>query len=92
MQACNQGGKALHSYPIRLALIVALGVGSTRVAAVFGQAADPLNSSKVLKLTTFATYSSATVPESTIDLTHPKDGSGRIFVSTNQAHIHHIGH
>ena len=76
------------SYPIRLALIVALGVGTTRVAAVFGQAADPLNSSKVLKLTTFATYSSAIMPESTIDLTHPKDGSGRIFVSTNQGKIH----
>ena len=88
MQACNQGGKALHSYPISLALIVALGVGTPHIAAGFGQADDPLNSSKVLKLTTFATYSSAFSPESAIDLTHPKDGSGRIFVSTNQGKIH----
>ena len=57
-------------------------------APVFDQADDPLNSSKVLKLTTFATYSPSPSPESAIDLTHPKDGSGRIFVSTNQGKIH----
>ena len=88
MQACNQTGKALHSYPIRLTLIVALAVGTPHLTAVFGQADDPLNSSKVLKLKTFATYSSAPLPESAIDLTHPKDGSGRIFVSTNRGKIH----
>ena len=42
----------------------------------------------MLNLTTFATHSSTSSPESAIDLTHPKDGSGRIFVSTNQGKIH----
>ncbi len=63
-------------------------MGTPRLAPVVGQANDPLNSSKVLKLTTFATYSSDPVPEDAIDLTHPKDGSGRIFVSTSQGRIH----
>ncbi len=69
---------------------------------LFGQAIDPVDSQKVLNLKTFATYTSSS-SESTsaelddpslsnvsaaIDLDHPKDGSGRIFVSTNEGIIH----
>ena len=85
----HQAGKSLPRYPIRVVLIAALAAGIPyRAAPVFGRADDPLNSSKVLNLTTFATHSSASSLESAIDLTHPKDGSGRIFVSTNQGRIH----
>ncbi len=89
MHVCDQTGKARHTHPIRLALITALAVGTPYgIAPVFVQANGPLNLSKVLHLTTFATHSSASLPESAIDLTHPKDRSGRIFVSTNQGRIH----
>ena len=52
-----------------------------------GQAPDPEDSTKVLNLTTFATFS-AVNNSGAIDLTHPKDGSGRVFVSTNEGKIH----
>ncbi|QDU88907.1 hypothetical protein Pla175_22910 [Pirellulimonas nuda] len=61
-------------------------------AASFGgpacaQAPDPSNSTKVLNLTTFATFS--TISNSgAIDLQHSHDGSGRVFVSTNEGKIH----
>ena len=74
--------------PIRLLFAAAFVVGASCSAFVFGQAKDPLDSSKVLELTTFATHSSASSPETAIDLTHPRDGSGRIFVSTNEGRIH----
>ncbi len=89
MHVGDQSGRALPPFPIRLVLIAALAAGTPYgTAPVFGQAEDPLNSSKVLNLNTFATHSSASSPESAIDLTHPRDGSGRIFVSTNQGRIH----
>ena len=74
--------------PIRLLFAAAFVVGASCSAFVFGQAKDPLDSSKVLKLTTFATHSPASSPETAIDLTHPRDGSGRIFVSTNEGRVH----
>ena len=52
-----------------------------------GQALDPEDSTKVLSLTTFATFSAVT-NSGAIDLTHPKDGSGRVFISTNEGKIH----
>jgi len=76
------------AHPIQLLFAAAFLVGASWSALVFGQAKDPLYSSKVLKLTTFATHSSASSPEAAIDLTHPRDGSGRIFVSTNEGRIH----
>ncbi len=89
MHVCDWTGEAPSPFPLRLVLSAALAVGALHgTAAVFGQAADPLDSSKVLKLKTFATHSSASLHESAIDLTHPKDGSGRIFVSTNEGRIH----
>ena len=89
MHVYDETGKTLPPFPIRLVLIAALAVSTPYATTpVFGQADDPLNSSKVLNLTTFARHSSASLPESAIDLTHPKDGSGRIFVSTNQGRIH----
>ncbi|MFI4882425.1 MAG: PQQ-dependent sugar dehydrogenase, partial [Phycisphaerales bacterium JB064] len=51
-----------------------------------GQAPDPLPSTKVLELRTFASVS--TIDRSgAIDLDHPRDGSGRVFVSTNEGKI-----
>ncbi len=76
------------AHAIRLLFAAAIVVGASGPAFVFGQAKDPLDSSKVLKLTTFATHSSASSPEAAIDLTHPRDGSGRIFVSTNEGRVH----
>ena len=76
------------AHPVRLLFVAAIVVGASCSAFVFGQAKDPLDSSKVLKLTTFATHSPASSPEAAIDLTHPRDGSGRIFVSTNEGRIH----
>ena len=75
------------AHPVRRLLAAAIVVGASCSAFVFGQAKDPLDSSKVLELTTFATHSSASSPEAAIDLTHPRDGSGRIFVSTNEGRI-----
>jgi|GEM_PF-1789127 len=64
---------------------VVLCVGAL-VSAAMAQAPDPLPSSTVLELTTFATIS--TIDRSgAIDLDHPKDGSGRVFVSTNEGKI-----
>ena len=57
------------------------------MGSAFGQAPDPEDSTKVLNLTTFATFS-AVANSGGIDLTHPKDGSGRVFVSTNEGKIH----
>ena len=89
MHICDKTGEAPPPFPARLVLIAALAIGIAHgTAAVFGQAPDPSDSSKVLNLTTFAAFSSASEPESAIDLTHPKDGSGRIFVSTNLGRIH----
>ena len=88
MHVRDQSGRALPPFPFRLVLIAALAVGTPYgTASLYGQAVDPLNSSKVLNLTTFAAHSSVFLPESAIDLTHPKDGSGRIFVSTNEGRI-----
>ncbi|MEQ8317946.1 MAG: PQQ-dependent sugar dehydrogenase [Phycisphaerales bacterium] len=54
--------------------------------AALGQLPDPLPSSTVLELTTFATIS--TIDRSgAIDLDHCGDGSGRVFVSTNEGKI-----
>ena len=50
------------------------------------QAQDPLDSSKVLNLTTFASFSP--LPSSgALDLEHAKDGTGRVFVSTNEGKV-----
>ena len=51
------------------------------------QATDPGTSSKVLNLTTFATFSSIN-RSGAIDLQHSHDGTGRVFVSTNEGKIH----
>ena len=89
MHTFDQTGEALSPFPIGLVMFAALAVGiSYGTAPVFGQAEDPSDSSKVLNLTTFGAFSSASEPESAVDLTHPKDGSGRIFVSTNLGRIH----
>ena len=58
------------------------------VAPVFGQAPDPLDAAKVLNLTTFATYPTSSPDSAAIGLDHPKDGSGRVFASTNEGKIH----
>lgn len=54
---------------------------------VFAQAVDPGDSTKVLNLTTFATFSSIN-NSGAIDLQHSYDGTGRVFVSTNEGKIH----
>ena len=70
-------------------LVVALTICAWHVTApAFGQAPDPLDSTKVLNLTIFATYPRSSPHSAAIDLDHPKDGSGRIFVSTNEGKIH----
>lgn len=76
------------AHTVRLLFAAAFVVGACCPAFVFGQAKDPLDSSKVLELTTFATHSPASSPEIAIDLTHPRDGTGRIFVSTNEGRVH----
>lgn len=50
------------------------------------QADDPGDSSKVLNLYTFATFTTGRASRS-VDLDHPKDGSGRVFVSTNEGKV-----
>lgn len=52
----------------------------------YAQAPDPGDSSKVLNLTTFATFST-TGPSGAIDLQHSYDGTGRVFVSTNEGKL-----
>ena len=75
-------------YRFRLFLISALALGVSYAGTpALAQADDPVNSSKVLKLMTFAAHSPSSELESAIDLTHPKDGSGRVFVSTNEGKI-----
>ena len=74
-------------FPSAVLSVLAAGILCV-TAPVLGQADDPLNSSKILNLKTFATHSSTSSLETAIDLTHPRDGSGRIFVSTNQGKIH----
>ncbi|TWU28641.1 PQQ-dependent sugar dehydrogenase [Bythopirellula polymerisocia] len=54
---------------------------------VSAQAPDPGDSTKVLNLTTFATFSSI-INSGAIDLQHSYDGTGRVFVSTNEGKIH----
>lgn len=55
-------------------------------SAVHAQAPDPLDSSKVLELTSFATFT--TLPGSgAMDLDHPRDGTGRVFVSTMEGKV-----
>ena len=69
-------------------LLAALMAGAWHVPAqASGQAPDPLDSPKVLNLTTFATYPQSSPDSDAIDLDHPKDGSGRIFVTTNEGKI-----
>lgn len=67
-------------------LCVSLCVGCYSGNAM-AQAPDPGDSSKVLNLTTFATFSSIT-NSGAIDLQHSHDGTGRVFVSTNEGKIH----
>ena len=70
-------------------VLVALTVGVwLGTAPALGQAPDPLDATKVLRLTTFVTYPTSSPDSAAIDLDHPKDGSGRIFVSTNEGKIH----
>ena len=69
-------------------LLAALTLGAWHLPAqASGQAQDPLDSPKVLNLTTFATYPQSSPDSDAIDLIHPKDGSGRIFVSTNEGKV-----
>lgn len=56
-------------------------------AGASGQAPDPLDSPKVLKLTTFATHPQSSPESDAIDFVHANDGSGRFFVSTNEGKI-----
>lgn len=57
-------------------------------ACSHAEAADPLDSSKTLNLKTFATLPELAATAKAIDLEHPKDGSGRVFVSTNVGKVH----
>ena len=57
------------------------------LSPIFAQAPDPEDSTKVLNLTTFATFSSIN-NSGAIDLQHSYDGTGRVFVSTNEGKIH----
>ena len=69
-------------------LLAALTLSAWHIPApASGQARDPHDSPKVLKLTTFATYPQSSPDSDAIDLIHAKDGSGRIFVSTNEGKI-----
>ena len=54
----------------------------------FVQVPDPVDSTAVLDLVTFATYPTSSPDSAAIGLDHPKDGSGRIFVSTNEGKIY----
>ena len=69
-------------------VLAALTLAAWQVPApAAAQAPDPLDSPKVLALTTFATYPQASPESDAIDLDHPKDGSGRIFLSMNEGKI-----
>ena len=69
-------------------LLAALTLSAWHIPApASGQAQDPLDSPKVLNLTTFATYPQSSPESDAIDLDHSKDGSGRIFVSTNEGKV-----
>ncbi len=70
----------------RMSVGVLVGVSGIAVSGAMAQAPDPLPSTTVLELTTFATIS--TIDRSgAIDLDHCRDGSGRVFVSTNEGKI-----
>ncbi len=74
--------------PLYRPLLAALALAAWQVPApASAQAPDPLDSQKVLVLTTFATYPQSSQDSDAIDLDHPKDGSGRIFLSTNEGKI-----
>ncbi len=73
---------------VLFALVVLWVFGTIPSPLVFGQAQDPLDSTKVLNLSTFATHPNSPTGSGAIDLEHPKDGSGRIFVSTNDGKVH----
>ena len=74
--------------PLYRPLLAALALAAWQVPApASAQAPDPLDSQKVLVLTTFATYPQSSPDSDAIDLDHPKDGSGRIFLSTNEGKI-----
>ena len=67
----------------KIACVATWGIACSAASA---QAPDPLPSSRVLEVSTFATVS--TIARSgAIDLDHPRDGSGRVFVSTNEGKI-----
>ena len=62
--------------------------GSTQPPApASSEAPDPIDSPKVLTLTTFATYAPSSPDSDGIDLEYSKDGSGRIFLGTNEGKI-----
>lgn len=63
-------------------LVLVAGSGAQSLA----QTPDPLPSPKVLEVASFASVS--TIDRSgAIDLTHPRDGTGRVFVSTNEGKV-----
>ena len=74
--------------PLCRSLLAALTLAAWQVPApASAQAPDPLDSQKVLVLTTFATYPQSSPDSDAIDLDHPKDGSGRIFLNTNEGKL-----
>ena len=68
--------------PLGLLSALAVLVSGLVAPAVLAQAPDPTNSSKVLELSSFGTFTEDFPRAGAIDADHPKDGSGRVFVST----------
>ena len=65
---------------------LAFGVGLLPTPAV-AQAPEPVDSPKVLELTTYTTHPQVGPESDAIDIDHAKDGSGRLFVGTNEGKI-----
>lgn len=72
---------------IRIAGICLTACAGLLTGPVSAQAPDPGDSTKILQLNTFATFSSIN-NSGAIDLQHSYDGTGRVFVSTNEGKIH----
>ena len=86
-QACWYNAGAMTSTRIAMRWLGSAALTFLPCAADSAQAPNPLDSPKVLKLTSFATHPQTSPESDAIDFVHANDGSGRFFVSTNEGKI-----